>query len=325
MKIGWFTWQPELLDPNSPTSAGGAVWTKYLFSEFTKRGHKISYLSSSRMPEMTQRIPVEECDIIFINWRWEMPDYPERQALYHAQWRVIEEAVTANKRIIIHDQDHKMSAHDYQILKNCDVELYAPELFPREGFKTLHYPFPDFRTFNRVSMYCEWDIVYAGNMYERYEQAQQYLNAERLRAKFYGDWIENGFNKPGKDKVLNDFPHASFGSRIKQTSVISNMLEAFATIHLFKPSYGDTGFMTLRWAEAVAASTPAFLPQEFRLPDDVRSDFASCGLIVTSAEDVKKWCHSIDEGTWLRATNLQREFVYEKMSLDQWLKVVCNG
>lgn len=324
--IGWFTWQPGL-KTSLPTSAGGSEWTRYILDEIVKAGGTVAWLADDEAPSGTLVIDIKECNVIFINWRWAMPEYPERQALYERQMSIIREAVEKKIRVIVHDQDHKISAQDFEYLRKADVLLTTPELFPREGFEELHYPLPYSFTAvtasNRSPFMTMPDLAYVGNVYERYEQAMAFLNPfskERV-VDVFGNWLEPGPDRPGPEKVKADMPNVRFKGRISEKAVISSLLTANSTIHLFKPTYA-TGFMALRWGIAAAAYTPAFVPRDFRLPEAIMHQFEKYGLMVANGEEMLHSYRMMTEEVWFEAVEAQRTFVSNIMCLSPWLDLL---
>lgn len=326
MKIGWFAWQPELVDPATASSAGGASWTRFILDEYLAEGHEVVWLTSPKAPEHTRWGRPEDCDIVIINWRWQMPAYPERSVLYNRQWAIIKRATSKGIPVVAHDQDHKMTMSDFKLLKSLGVTLCSPELQPRQGFESLFYPAPEFeRPRYGLEAGQTYDIVYVGNVYERYAQAVHFLSTPDLQVSLYGNWLEDGPDRPGAAKAKHDLPNAFFGGRVVQQQVVQTLTTGKATIHLFKPSYEASGFMTLRWAEAAAAEVPALVPSTFFLPPEWRSKFVNLGLLVSNALEVAEWCWTLTPQKRRKAVELQKKFVQSYMTTKGWFDLLKKG
>ena len=149
MNIGWFSYAPGLhgIEKNS---AGNSEWTKHIIKLYNENDHNVVWLVDEEAPEGTIKDKnLHHLDVVIFNWRWEMPDYPERNDLYLQQLDILDKCFLFKKKVIVHDQDHKISALDLEWLKLHNVDLYAPELNPRPGFKKLFYPNPFGQNANR--------------------------------------------------------------------------------------------------------------------------------------------------------------------------------
>lgn len=323
MKIGWFGYHPDMIDPTKPHSASGRSWVSFLYANYAQRGHKVIWLPKTRPAPGSNVGFIEQCDVAYFQWRWEMLDYPERNALYLEQWELIEKGYKTGIKMVVHDQDHMMTPADYAKLIKMGVTLTAPELFPKKGFKTLHFPNPFTKPIpirGRSPFMEIYEIVYIGNVYGRAEAAADFLNTG-LRTKVIGNWLEEGPDRPGPEKIRQLMPKVEFAHRITSNAVVEGLAQGTCTIHLHKPSYGPLGFMTMRWAEAAAACTPAFIPYTFALPNDFQVGLANLGMIVTNGEDLLAKFRKLTEAEWILAITLQRDFVNANMSLEPWLNL----
>lgn len=325
MNIGWFSWAPGLVSDKDASSAGNTTWTKELLLLYQSLGHKVTWLVNEKPPVFVQGGGPADCDIIFINWRWSMPAYPDREALYLQQMEILDKWM-GKKTIVVHDQDHMISEKDMALIKG-NVILTAPELNPREGFRTLHFPNPFTRGVPidyRYPFLTLKDFIYIGNVYERYAEAVDFFGSasEVASVTVFGNWLEPGPDRPGPDKVKKDMPNVNFRGRLSQRAVIDNLYEATATIHLHKPSYGRTGFMTLRWAEAANAAVVAFIPRTFWLPDDWKETFNSLGILVQDGRELASAYEAMLDGTWEQAVEAQRDFVADNMKKAPWIELL---
>lgn len=324
MKVGWSAYEPGLYGVQK-TSTGGAQWTSYLFSEFGKDGHQVVWLGLGDPPPGTIKGKVSDCDVVIVCWRWEMPDYPERNEAYYRQRDVLDAAAIVGKKVIVHDQDYKISKRDMKTLVSMNAVIARPELVPDRGVKSLIFPNP-FEGPIQLSLAetKDVDLVYVGNNYERYEQALKFIApfSMQFSTAMYGNWVESSKNRESPEKVHEDFPCVKFPGRAAQEDVLKILSSAKSSIHLFKPEYGRTGFTTIRWAEAVAAGTPSFVPSTFRLPKDEEKKFKRLGLVVSDGEEMaKRFQHSNHE---IRQEQLeaQKDFVKKYMTADRWFEVI---
>lgn len=330
LKIGWSAWEPALSEGNKKTSGGGGEWTSYLFSKFKEAGHEVAWLQPTALPTGTVQIDIEKCDVIVACWRWPMPDRSERQLAYRTQQDILGTALSLGIPIIIHDEDHKLPSDvtDYLSLAG-HVFITAPELKPLPWrYKPLIFPNP----------YCEMpfyrqltfpvgrdhDLVYIGNNYERFEQASRLIGElpPCVDTVVYGNWLEPNPERESPRKVMTNFKNTRFMGRLEQDRILQELGNALFTVHLFKPSYGPVGFMTIRWAEAVAAKTVALIPDEMWLPPQWEFTFGSLGLIVADAVDVEERITNFSCHEWMTALDAEMEFVNTFMKVQPWLDIV---
>jgi hypothetical protein len=268
MNILWHTWEPGL-DGDGKTSGGGGAWTKFLFDQFGKAGHKTFWFKSHVPRESVDWIPTFDVDVAVFCWRWELPNLPQyedRNNCYDRQNKLIEWCIRKKIPFLIHDQDLKMTfeARDW-ITTNGGV-IASPSFYPDPGEVVLHYPNP--YKFDKVTFqFQDAKLVYIGNNYERLEQAIRFLVpfSEKYPTEVYGNWTEDG---PGRNPrtTMGMMPNVNFKGRLDQANVIETMKQTKATILLHKPEYGSRGFVTIRWAEAATAGCLPFIPAEFNLP-----------------------------------------------------------
>jgi hypothetical protein len=323
MNIGWFCWEPELTGTEK-TSGGGAAWTNKLFRHFINEGHHIVWLAESSPPPLTN-VGIQP-DVAVFCWRWEMLAHPERQRAYMRQWELIHKYSGLNVPMLVHDQDHKISRHDYQDLISAGVVLSAPELNPRPGFRRLMFPNPYGFVANprrhRTPFAAPSWLMYVGNNYERFDQAVNFIGptSEYYGADLYGNWLEESPLRESPEVVKASLPHVTFHGRVSQQEVPELLERANYTVHLFKESYGPCGFTTIRWAEAVSAATPAFIPADFWLPSDAKA--AMKGMVVKDGKDMLDRIRHIDEETWYQQIEAQQTFVNFYFRAQAWTELL---
>lgn len=326
MNILWHTWEPGLMDP-TPTSAGGAQWTRYLWDRFIIDGsHRIFWGGLRGFPmDTSPLVELEQIDIAFFCWRWPMPQHPERHEAYMRQMELIAECNDLHIPVVVHDQDHKMTENDVKWLLDAGAILTTPELRPRPSFRSLLFPSlpPAFNIhLRRFPGLSKHKLVYVGNNYERFDQAVEFFGplSRQMSVLVHGNWLEASTTRERPEEVLRRLPHVYFAPRLPQDKVIETLASADFTIHLFKESYGPTGFTTIRWAEAAWASTPAFIPYDFFLPATWAEAFAP--MIVRDGVDLLNRVSGFTFKSWLDVRDAQQQFVYEKMTPQPWLELV---
>jgi len=327
MKIGFHLWDPGLWSTEK-NSAGGALWMRNLWTYLSDLGHEIIWLGqhydSIAEPAKGEGL-IEECDVIYLYWRWPMHEiYKERNKAYNNQMELIKIAAELGVPMVIGDGDHKMTLDDIlYIQKKAKAVLVAPELAPRKDFERLMYPNPYLMVnplINRMPFFGQGDIVYIGNNYERWDQWLEYIvipSNEGLRVKCYGNWLEPHPDRRSPQTIKKVAPKVTFPGRLDQSSIIDTYLTADFTVHLAKPSYCKTGFVTMRWAEAASAGTFGFIPAEFRhTPLELR------GAVVSSGKDLVTTRRAMTEERWFQVVLAQQKWVTENMKVELWLDML---
>lgn len=331
MNLLWHTWEPAMVSENTAASSGGGMWMKFLFSKLTADGHNILWPVSAKdkgiRPFSSKPVDymkaVADCDVAVFAWRWEMPDYPERNELFTRQMEMIEAAFAIGKRVIVHDQDHMITSSQRDWLLASGAQIYEPAFAPFEGSQTLMFPYNfSFGPTKRASTSA--DIVYVGNNYGRTAQIAQIIEGLELKVDFYGNWLERSPLRESPEAIKWLLPNVNFKGRLPQEKIAKVLGNAKATVHFCKPSYAKNGFVTIRWAEAADAGTMAFIPSGFALPDKWAGEFGKLGLIVDSAEGVKAFFEQPSlSGKIKLAVSLQRQFATSIFSsYENWLKAM---
>jgi hypothetical protein len=333
--IAWHTYEPGFVDDGVKSSAGGGAWMRRLFSAFSRGGIEVAWLPAGKNPAGTISLDkmnagVSDIDVAVFAWRWPMPAYPERDQLYVDQMHHIDDFIKAKVPVLVHDQDHRISETDREWLVRNGVVISEPSLLPLRGTRKLMFPNPyvgeqRFRVEeHRVPFLSYYKLVYVGNNYGRFDQTVKFVApfSARFPTKMYGNWMEPHPEREAPEIVRANLPQVSFGLRIQQEQVIDALAEADTTIHLFKPSYGPCGFTTIRWAEAVAARTPAFIPSDFNMPDEWRERFGR--FVVKDGSEMAEVFNTITEVEYLDALHAQEDFVDEEMRVEPWLDLLTK-
>lgn len=311
LTAAWHTWEPGLYTKEN-TSAGGAVWIKFLWRYLAKQTIRVVDL----YPLQKQTPP--PVDVAIFCWRWDFPDnerYGERHRAYVRQMQLIEWYTEHKTPIIIHDEDYMMAPADLKRLQEIGATLTEPSLKPREGFKSLHFPYP----FGRTPVNArrkEPGLVYIGNNYGRYDQFKRYFGQrfKTFKPVVYGNWLEAGIDRESPEQVRADFPNVMFPGRLPQADVIATMSEFPATVQLAKPEYCEHGFLTIRWAEAVAANCVGLVPTDFFVNDDLKELVVDPSHVESLAGHIAR-----DYETSSCFLRLQSEFVKDIMHPYSWV------
>lgn len=306
-----------------PTVTGTETWESIVIRALEERGAWVMTRDSVRFKD-TRLVDVNgaltavpQVDVAFFYWRWYMPQpqYADRQKAYVDQWNYIQAYRRIGTRVVVFDGDHKITGPEREQLHQLGVEVYAPELLPADGNIMLMYPalppvsIPTTNAFRLRSV----TLGYVGNNYERYEQAVRLFGGPAAPVShFWGNWIDPGPDRKSPHEVERDFPNTVFHGRLSNAAVLDKLLDIEATIHLAKPSYCETGFITMRWAEAAATGTLAMVPSEFAGPP---SDIFPR---VNDVDDV--WHCSLHPS--LRKH--QRAWVGDVMRVEPWFEVLLS-
>lgn len=327
LAVAWNTWEPGL-NGNGSTSGGGAIWTRYLWKQLD-RHHNIGVVNISGRPNLVGT----NFDAAVFCWRWNFPrgiGYDERADAYEKQMHLLDECYRAGIPIIVHDQDHKIGS-DLTHLRSLGAHIYEPSLAPRDGVGSLLFPYPFGRPIApKMSDYRTrlHSMSYVGNNYERYPQFVEYFGGEKWKTPptpFYsgdfvqwgpsvwGNWLESSPLRETPERVMRDNPNVHFLGRLDQSMVQEVMAASFATIHFAKPSYNSAGFVTIRWAEAVAAGCIGAIPEEFNTLGQMKE-------LVVSPSTIEAWTDRVvrDYEFRMQLMEMQTDFVLGTMTVAPW-------
>lgn len=322
-KVGFLYWSTKSEDERAVDPAW--IWMKPLFNVLRSIDIEPIWLDPSTTAEGLQNGHIDDVHMILCYWRWQLPDierYRTRNAAYAFQMKALTEASWREIPVVVYDCDLMIDAKMRQFLLSDDVKLMMPAFYPYEGYETLHYPMV--YHVGTKGEHKREGIVYVGNNYSRYDMARRYLNwpngncnegqlrlplAEDPSFTIYGNWMDRSQFRESPEQVSSDFPNAKFPGLLDQNLTIDVLRKAKATVHIAKPEYADIGFIALRWFEAVAAGTPAFVPEEWHLPIEMPKAIDAYGISL----ELQFNPHVLEI---LLAK--QRELV-EPMSFDPWI------
>lgn len=305
--VGWHTWEPGLQGKMS--SGGGAEWTKFLWKRLRSAGYEVV--------DLTKPLKGQRIDKAVFCWRWDFnePGYEDRHYSYVRQMELIESLHKAGTKIMVHDQDYKMAPADLEWLQSLGVGLYEPSILPRPGFSTLHFPYP-WTVSGRAKTKAPYNrLIYIGNNYERYDQMKAYIGGMKRQDQVtvYGNWLERSPLRESPEQVRADFPYVNFGGRLEQSRIMDFLPNFQATIHLAKPEYCKSGFITIRWAEAARAGTIGLIPAEFAPIPLLEELYVSPSQL---EEKLERIVHQRDYA--LELLTLQQDFVEATMRAQDW-------
>jgi len=250
--------------------------------------------------------------------------YKERNAAFQRQGDLICEGIDHGIPMLIHDGDHKMMGFEIKELQRYPhFILTASELAPRPGFERLLYP-NHHKIYDphliRLPFMGEHDLIYIGNNYERWDQFLEYIAKPAdlgLRTACYGNWLDPHPDRQSPKEVKEAAPNVKFLGRISQNIVIEKYFGADCTVHLAKPSYCETGFITMRWAEAASAGTLGFIPREFKHTPERLGE-----CVVRDGADLFRAYGKMKEAGWFHKVKLQQEWVNKNMTFENWLDLI---
>lgn len=332
IKVGYHGFHPGLAG-DEKSSDPNHFWLRPLFDYLESEKHEIHFLgnqhSSLGYKQVASDADQVKVDVGIFYWRWAFGSklvgdvrYHTRQNAWYRQWDLIRSFADRKIPMIIFNGDHKMTLTEIDQLQDMGALLVEPSVYPQLGFQTLHYPYVYHgRRVQRAEQRLN-HLIYVGNNYDRYTQAKRYLGFEgkadprRPEIHIWGNWLEPSSLRQSPDQVLKDFPHVRFMGRSEQRDAIRLLSEAAATIHLAPAHYMKSGFIALRWQEAVAAKTPALLPAGWKLPRQVLGD-------VYSRADVRSAIREIDSDFWRRyVLESQTDFVVGISRFERWLDAI---
>ena len=257
----------------------------------------------------------ENIDIMFFSWRWLLPmdvkRYVTRNRAYFHQMRLIQHCLENDIKVVIHDQDMKIPDVNISFIKNSPgITLTMPALKPPSGYSSLLYPVWEAipNSFNYKWKRRQKALIYIGNNYERFDIVKKYLGHHELpTTEFFGDWLEGREERESPETVRETFPHIDFCGRLSQNESIKQMSKYRATIHFAKPNYMKHQFLAIRWIEAILASTPALVPEEYGL---------NLNLSISCWEEAESLLRSQKE--MKSGLKEQIEFLHDTASLNKW-------
>jgi hypothetical protein len=162
------------------------------------------------------------------------------------------------------------------------------------------------------------DLIYVGNNYERWDAFDLYYimaSALGLKVAVYGNWMEKGPGRKDPEEVKALAPHIDFRGRIPQAEIVGTLAQADMTVHLCKPSYSATGFITMRWCEAAAAGILGLVPGNFVCPEAYED------ATIKSGEDIF-WLHmNLKLNEYTDMVTQQQNWVRSHMTAENWVKL----
>ena len=260
-----------------------------------------------------------EADVIILNWLKEKPG-----VAYARQVELLEAALAHGIPTLIFDQegihdeggdsDPRVEQAMFESAK-IPMRLTMPAFYPPYGYETLHYAYP-FRQQTPIPLStCRlYQRSYVGYCDTRYGQALDWFRD--LQGDIWGDWLDDS-----QEQTLIDFGVGPrFHDECQPEQVQTVLQRSVSTVHLGTPEQCSYGMLTLRYAEAAASGTLAFVPWETQLPPFWK-------YVFTSDEDI--WRMDLEKDTnhtqkylLTEMQNQQQLVVHEAMSHYAWAKVI---
>lgn len=285
----------------SNTPDGHRFGRPILVDELSKRGHAVYALQSRREKEEYSEVHLYESvrfpsiDVLLVEWRWPTyknsgsnpaePDLLRQEQLlnhYHGQIPVI-----------IWDCDHKVTAEDEKrwpkaIIADPSVD---PKFLTRKRERLMFWT--DWRKLFPVAE-TGFEYGYIGNNYERDDQFERfyghpskYLRESGIQTTVHGNWLQKSPERASPSLLISKFPNIAFGQRLNFKESMTRLNSFVATTHISKPDYSKCGFVSPRFLENLATSTPALVPRDL-----LHCNFLGDKWVVDDASDViRKMLH----------------------------------
>lgn len=216
-----------------------------------------------------------DVDVVFLEWRWPTlkndpnhPQYdPKRYEPDLMRQREIIEYYRGKVPIIAWDTDLKITPED---------ERAYPELILTDpSFETNRQTRP--RT--SLPFWTDWQEAfsvadpypvygYVGNNYERPDEFKKYyfgikqdLRLMGVQPTMYGNWLQTSPDRESPQSLISTHREVAFNHRMNFYDSMQIMNRFIATTHISKPRYYETGFISPRYMEALAAGCPALVPE----------------------------------------------------------------
>ena len=260
----------------------------FLADERRKTYEALNFVEGSDFPDL---------DILYVEWRWPIqgrntfndigvpgftPDLLRQTAIldYYLNKK--------NTKIVIWDQDYKLSEIDEEKFLNADsanVKIVETSVFPKKRLidrYRIQVPF-DFDTIYEYGINFGRDkILYVGNNYERERMIDEYMLpiSEKYPGKvqFYGNWRKY----PEEfERISNKWPNIVYNDRITKADFLRVYQDSLCVPLLAKDDYLKHGHMTARLLESLYFGS---LPIGFREFNGIEF-YLTDELIVNSAED----------------------------------------
>lgn len=311
-------YQPAITDGDNLNSAGGGLWIDALMGGLEEKDISSVFVGPSKTTT-SPRIYGRPPSAIVLNWRWQMPAYPQRQIAYERQMFLIEFAKEHKVPVLIYDLDLMdpqgvIAAHDDLARAGCVCIVSCPAFSPKvEHYTKLMPVAPSTNYMNPNHSKKNVYRMYIGNNYGRINQMKREWGKKSFVA--YGNWLELSDGRESPEELSKMFPHGVFKGRLPQDKVFETLNTAYTTTHFAKPIYGCWGFITQRWAEAAIAGTIATAPEDFKhsLPADVYSAFRP----QLREDTVVHNAYAYNE-----VLRMQRQVVNNIFGLEPWLDVL---
>lgn len=326
MKIAWLTSDPAFL--GKKTYAGDEIWTRIIIAAFQKAKHEIMWFCQEGLKFAPRNVTIIDKiengkmpELLIVTWR-----YPyEHTSIgcnlqFVLQGSIINQAAELGIPILVFNMySDKLTLTERAELKGKGVTIAEPSFFPIDDAQTLMLPnlipFRYYKPQIRMPFMNELDLLFIGNQYDgRIEDFFKFMepfSKEKMhdgRTRVIGKWAPH-----------TEIGNVKFKRPINHRLVIDELVGANATIHLVRRDHLKTGTIGIRWAEAVSAATPAFVPSDFKVPIELEGYL---NLVrVADGRDVIAKYEGMYFKDWLQSTVALEEFVRKIMRIKPWLDI----
>jgi len=230
--------------------------------------------TSNMVWDIWRKLGLCDCKFILHEWRMEVPGrnelrlkgvIPAWQPDLWLQEELISFCRTYDITLVVFDLDYKLEVQKLYEMLDSGVDVRVIEL----GMKwdaigsikssqvEIPFDFGRIDNFNVIdTRYCDKDLVYVGNRYERDWCVDKYIPHRRGKTTFYGNWLE------ANRRSNEDWPYITFKPRAQLTDMHEIYSHSVATILMAKQDYCDNGFMTARIIECIFyGSLPIFIEE----------------------------------------------------------------
>jgi hypothetical protein len=296
MKIGISYWgflETHKDSSVSNTPDGHRFGRPILVDRLNSLDHHVISLQRKREQFWYDRVSYTETfpdlDVLFLEWRWKTyknsgpnatePDYDRQEELlkfYHGKIPVV-----------IWDCDHKVTAEDEMAWPEAIIAdpSIRPKFLTRARERLMFWT--DWRRlFNPVEYSYEYG--YIGNNYERDDQftrfyglPSKYLREVGIQTTVHGNWLQRSPERADPSTIISNNRNIAFGQRLGFYDSMARLNSFLVTSHISKPDYSRCGFVSPRFFENLATSTPALVPRDL-----IHCDYLGERWVVDDASDV---------------------------------------
>lgn len=279
----------------SNTPDGHRFGRPILVDALSNAGHDVFALQHRREEKPYEEVffyndrGFPEIDVLLLEWRWATyknsgPDATEPDLI---RQHALLEHYHGNVPVVIWDCDHKITAEDEKrwpqaIIADPSVE---PKFLTRKRHRLMFWT--DWRKLFNAAPYS-YEYGYIGNNYERDDQFERfyghpskYLREIGVQTTVHGNWLQRSPERVDPSVLVSKNPHIAFGQRLGFRDSMERLNSFLVTTHISKPDYSKCGFVSPRFLENLATSTPALVPKDL-----LHCEYLGKRWVVEDASDV---------------------------------------